>query len=1125
MNQKSRLILFFTLFAALLLTSFAGAAEDAGDDIPVRAIIVYEESAGPEQMEELLSGMDGVTLLCRYEAFFTGAAVETDAETLVSLSRLDGVSGVGLAEYYECASSSGEDEDVFTSEECLAMMNADKPWEEGYTGDGTVIAVLDSGCNVNHEVFADASLVKSPALSEADIEAFAAKGGSKGAYISPRIPFAYDYYSLDDDVSTTNNHGTHVTALAAGYARSGGSTFRGAAPGAQILAMKIFPNGSSSGTDDTIILRALEDAWNLGADVVNLSIGTGAGFSGSDTINGIYCRAYKQMAESGVIICCAAGNSEVNVAARGWGPPLPTGRYTDYSSVLSPGSFYGVLGIAAAGQYEYAGRAGGDYLATGGYLAVADYSSWGPASGLHLDPALTGFGGAVISASAKENDQYHKNMGTSIASPYVAGSMAVMLQSLREKGVTDRLQASALAQQLLESHARLLIDPLRVDGGSGLPASPRQQGAGLIDLEAALSSTLVVANPLIELGDNEEGRFTLPVTLQNLSNQPMSVTLDVLVLTDEYGGQNGVFYSLMMPKDITSGVTVSGGGDLTVPAGGTATTELELSVTAGLKEELAQVYPNGFYVEGYITATGGGQTAHGAFLGYCGDWNAAPVLERTDFRDLQTAIYQLEDVEAIATVRQTLPGSLSPYLRAANAELGVNIPFLAPVKTTSWEGYAALGFNGHANVLPNDARNAIPSRDSTALVTAGDVLCLAVYTQRDAARAVMLVSDQETGEVYYVEEVSLLKKSEKISSQAIGKAHTFAWAGTDADETPLPAGTRVRVDVCAWLETDEAMQAAYRGNMHGKRPASYAWMLEPEYDEYRELSFPVTLDGAPPTTEVSLDGNTLNLSIRDGQYTAYAAVQDAGGSTLAEKAYALEAPGETCTLSADFSDGALPEKVYIVLEDYATNTACYELDLQKLSEGEAAPLIPCTAAILMDVTPADWYHEAVDYIVENGIMEVVDGTIFRPYRDATRWEIVSALYQANGRPETSLTLEELPLHDVSDRSKYITEVCWAYEKGVVSGHDDGAFYGTANVNRQELALMLYRCARLSGKDGASGDLTDFPDSGSVADWAKDAMCWAVGAGIIHGDGAGKLAPEEGVTRAEMAQILMRFLEM
>ena len=1112
MIRKTNWTIFFTLLAAALLTALAGAAEDAPPELPLRAVVLYEESASPEQMEALLAGTDGVTLLCRYETFFTGAAVEADAKTLASLARLDGVSGVGLAEYYDYASSS-TGRDAFTSEECLALMNADKFYARGYTGDGTVIAVLDSGCNVSHEVFADASLMKSPALSKADIEAFSAKGGTKGAYVSTRIPFAYDYYSRDADVSTTIDHGTHVTALAAGYARdrSGGTTFRGAAPGAQILAMKIFPDGSSGGTDDTLILRALEDAWNLGADIVNLSVGTGAGFSGSDTMNGLYCRAYTQMAESGVIVCCAAGNSGANVCAKTWGRPLPTGSYTDYGSVCSPGSLYGVLGIAAASRNSSGG------------LTAADYSSWGPASGLHLDPALTAFGGPVTAAASGKNNQYLGDAGTSMASPYAAGSMAVLLQSIRERGVTDRRQASALVQQMMESHTQLLTD-----SASGLPVSPRRQGAGLIDLDAAFFSSLVMTTPLIELGSSEAGQFTMPVTLRNLSKQPMQVTLGIQVLTDDYGVQNGVSYSRMTPRNITSGVTatVSGSRTVTVPAQRTATVVVNLSVTSKLKEELARVYPNGFYVEGYITAaSAGGETAHGAFLGYCGDWNAAPVLEPTDFRDIQNAAYRLEGGTAVSAVRKALPDNWDRYLSAVNANVGANTPFLAADRSARSEDGAVLGFNGHANVPPSDARNAIPSRDTTAMTTAGGVLCLDVYTQRNAAGAVMLVSDQKTGEVYYAEKALLLKKStENSSGDAVSKACTFAWDGADANGTPLPAGTKVRVDVCAWLDTDKAMQAAYSSNMRGTAPASYAWMLKPEYEKYRELSFPVTLDGAPPTAEASLEGTTLKLTIRDDQYTAYAAIQSTDGRTLAGKAYALEEPGQTCTLSTDFSGGTLPKKVYIQLEDYATNTVCYELDLQALSKGGAAPLAPCAAAALTDVPPASWYHEAVDYILERGVMGT-DGGAFYPDKGATRWEIVSALYHANGRPETSLALEDLPFHDVPGYSRHITELCWAYEQGVVLGRIESAFFGTASVPRQELALMLYRCAKLNGKDSASGSLASFSDAGSVAEWAKEAMRWAVGADLIRGNESGNLVPEAGVSRAETAQILMRFMEM
>ena len=446
MKRKTKWMLFFSLLTALLLTALAGAAESAPrePDLPLRAVVLYDEHADPDQMEAALRETAGVTFLDRYDTLLTGAAVEADARTLVELSRLPGVSGVGLAEYYACAAASDKKEtDAVSAAEGLALMEADGLLEQGYTGDGVVIAVLDSGCNVKHEAFADDSLVKNPALSKADIDDFAARGNTKGRYVSARIPFAYDYYSRDTDVSTTNNHGTHVTALAAGYAQDafGQAAFRGAAPGAQILSMKIFPNGSGGGTDETIILRALEDAYNLGADVVNLSVGTGAGFSGSDTMNGVFCRALGEMEASGMVVCCAAGNSSANVLSKSWAQPLPTGNYTDYGSVCSPASFYGALSVAAAG------------CDAGGTVSVAEYSSWGPASGVHLTPALTAFGGPVTSAAASKNNQYRADEGTSMAAPYAAGTYAVLLQSVREKGITNKAQAAAVAKGLLESRS------------------------------------------------------------------------------------------------------------------------------------------------------------------------------------------------------------------------------------------------------------------------------------------------------------------------------------------------------------------------------------------------------------------------------------------------------------------------------------------------------------------------------------------------------------------------------------------------------------------------------------------------------------------------------------------------
>lgn len=1103
MTQKSKWIFLFSLLAVLLLTAMTSPAEEAPQEAsePLRAVVVYDENADPEELGRVLEETEGVKLLCRYESLFSGAAVEADARELAVLNDLPGVAGVGMARRYDCASSSGVKESL-PPEEGLKLMKADGLWEQGYTGDGVVIAVLDSGLNTDHETFADASLTKAPALSREDVADFVRKGGSKGRYVSQRIPFVYDYYSQDDDAATTNGHGTHVAALAAGYAkdRAGHVTFRGAAPAAQILGMKIFPDGSGGGTDDTVILRALEDAWNLGADIVNLSVGTGAGFSGSDAMDGIYCQAFTRMAESGVIICCAAGNSPASVQAKAWGQPLPTGGYTDYASVCSPGSFYGALAIAAASR------------TAGGEAAIAGYSAWGPASGVHLTPALTAFGGPVTSAGAASAQQYRSDEGTSMASPYAAGSFAVLLQTLRERGVTDRREAAALAQSLLASRARVLTE-------NGLPVSPRRQGAGFIDLEDASSGVLAVMNPLIELGESAEGRFSLPVTLRNLSDKPLSVSLEVQVLTDDYEERDGAWYSRMTPRDITSGVAVGGSRSVTVPARGEAEAVLSLTVGEGLRRELAEVYPNGFYVEGYVTASGGGQPAHGAFLGYCGSWNAAPVLEPLDFRDVQDAAFRLSGERDLTAERRALPEDMEGCLTLLGADLGANLAFLAEEPGAAPESGVLLGFNGHAYGTHDGRRSALSVWPGNAAGT----LCLNLYTLRSAAGAVMVVSDPETGEIYSAAEALLLEKSGRdLFGPGIAPSARFAWEGTDAGGKKLPAGTRVQVDVYAWLDTGEDVQAAYRANVRQDDPESCRWLLEDRYDAYRALSFPVTLDGAPPAAEAALHGNTLTVTVRDDQFTAYASVLDAGGTVLAENAFFPEEAGTACTLTVDFSGGEMPERVYIRAEDYAANAMGYEVDVKALASGGAAAPKECAAVLLRDVSYDAWYHEAVDCVAGAGVMRGDGNAFFMPSDSATRWVIVDALHRASGRPVSKLSLEDLPFHDVPSRAKYIKALCWAYEAGVVSGRADGAFYGTAGVTRQELAVMLYRCAKPSGGEG--GGLSAFSDGSDVAGWAREAVSWAVGAGILRGGADGKLNPGGGVTRAETAQMLMRFME-
>ncbi len=1105
MDVKTMRSFLLFLLGALLLAAPAGGMERGETiDAPVRAVVLYTESADPDRMEAALAALPDVDVLWRYDRLFCGAAVEADAEGLAAVAALPGVSGVSGVRDYTPLSAAGKDA---WPDGSLALMGAEELWQEGWTGEGTVIAVLDSGLRTSHEAFSDASLVRSPALSREDVAAFTAGGGTKGQYVSARIPFAYDYYNRDGDVSTTNSHGTHVTALAAGYAKKkdGTAAFRGAAPGAQILSMKIFPDNSGSGTDDAVILRALEDAMNLGADVVNISAGTGAGFSQDGLLDGLYSQAYARLAEAGVVVCCSAGNGGTVAACKTWAPPLPTGAYTDYGAVTSPASYRGAVAVAAAVKQD-------------GRPAIAGYSAWGPATELHLAPALSGAGGPSVSAGTADDGAYFQDYGTSMASGSVSGLFAVTIQALRERGITDRAEAARLAQGLLESTAQVL-------SGKGVPISPRKQGAGLADLKAALDSALTIVNPLAEPGDSKDGRFEITFTVKNFSDQAVTASVKPQVLTDGLVEQDGTYYSAMTARDITAETAVTGPASVIVPAGGEAEVKLELAVGDTLRQELAKVFPNGFYVEGYVTLAGGGQTVHGTFLGYCGDWDAAPVTQKWDFRDVQTVWYRLAGGEIRLTEADPLQ-DMNGCLAELGAELGVNLACL-PARDSGNARYGRmLGSNGHGAVPCDDARAAIPGRNSGAVYSMERQLRVELYTLRPAAGVVFLVTDPDTGEIYHAASDAWVgRSSPNAFIGRIDAGTSFLWNGTGARGSALPGGTRAQVDVYAWQGADSAIQKKFEKNVRQQDPETFRWLLDGAYDGYRVMRFPVTVDNAAPVVAgASLEEEQLTVTLKDDQYLAYASIQDGEGLVLAEQIFAPEKAGESAVLTVDLSAWRLsPDTLYVTVEDYASNLAGYALDLKELTGTDGRGIRRAARYLLKDVDGGDWYGDAVDAMVGRGWIDCDGEMYFRPQRSASRSTILSALYRANRPSGCRLTPADLPFTDLDERTDDLDALCWACELGLVSGRGDGTFGGADSITRQELAVMLYRYARLAGGGETSGgDLSAFSDADSVADWAREAVAWAVERGLLRGGSDGRLSPRADVTRAETAQILQRF---
>lgn len=184
----------------------------------------------------------------------------------------------------------------------------------------------------------------------------------------------------------------------------------------------------------------------------------------------------------------------------------------------------------------------------------------------------------------------------------------------------------------------------------------------------------------------------------------------------------------------------------------------------------------------------------------------------------------------------------------------------------------------------------------------------------------------------------------------------------------------------------------------------------------------------------------------------------------------------------------------------------------------------CPSKAFSDLDADAWYHEGVDYALTNGLMNGVGGGKFEPDGQLTRAQLVTVLYRAAGEPDTGKQVN--PFTDVADDTWYTKAVIWAANNGIVNGVAKNTFAPDDSITREQIAAMLYRYA---GAEAAKEDkLSAFPDAAKTSDWAKEALNWAVASGLINGvadaNGTASLEPQATATRAQIATILMRWLE-
>lgn len=169
----------------------------------------------------------------------------------------------------------------------------------------------------------------------------------------------------------------------------------------------------------------------------------------------------------------------------------------------------------------------------------------------------------------------------------------------------------------------------------------------------------------------------------------------------------------------------------------------------------------------------------------------------------------------------------------------------------------------------------------------------------------------------------------------------------------------------------------------------------------------------------------------------------------------------------------------------------------------------------IDVSSNQWYYNAVKWVKDNGVMSGIGNNRFDPQGRLSRAMIAQILYNQSDK-------EDMPgkdFTDVKEGSWYYNAVVWCSGNGLVAGYPNGRFGPNDDVTREQLAVMLWR------KEGSPEiviDLSRFIDSGSISDYAKAAMNWAVSEGIMVGSG-GKLNPRGTATRAEAAQMFKNYI--
>ncbi len=292
----------------------------------------------------------------RYSLLFNGFSFTGQRWMIDAINEMPGVTAfeAPMFELIEAEAVEGDVDLTPSMGTSTGLVGATNAWDLGYTGEGMVVAVLDTGIHQQHEAFAvnpengkiDRAYLENVYKTYGDKMHGGSAADLDAIYYSAKMPFNWDYFDGDAIPNhTASTHGSHVAGIVAG---NNGTTFKGVAPDAQIVTMQVFR--SDGGASFDTIMQALEDCVYLGVDAINMSLGVTAYFTAYETISPEMEGIYNALEEAGISVCAAAGNDansnyETNVSY-GYGSSWFSWN-VDAGTIGAPATFAGSFSVAS----------------------------------------------------------------------------------------------------------------------------------------------------------------------------------------------------------------------------------------------------------------------------------------------------------------------------------------------------------------------------------------------------------------------------------------------------------------------------------------------------------------------------------------------------------------------------------------------------------------------------------------------------------------------------------------------------------------------------------------------------------------------------------------------------------